>query len=297
MATPEEIQAVWTRATTRFPHLIEKWGAQLPADTSTINAALTDYNSQLSVGDPTLWTKDYWKNVGSNILDFGKTIGRGMVEDVTYDNPIAAAIRTRGGTRDIVDVDPRFRERMGEPGEDGTYSPKQMLGAVGEGIAPLIQAYEDVVRPVSGGIVGSPIFAEPGIGERKELLEERGEGAPWFFGNLERTEAAYRAAADAEEIEWWKAALGELGAELALGGTASIGRQIFKKAGDIPPPSAIAPIVPEQAPPLQIPMQQVHSVFPDYSIPGFYHTLGTPNIPRDTMRLDQLGRPIQTRAD
>lgn len=297
MATPEEIQAVWTRATTRFPHLIEKWGAQLPADTSTINAALTDYNSQLSVGDPTLWSKDYWKNVGSNVLDVGQTIGRGIVEDVTYDNPIALAIRTRGGTKDILDVDPRFRERMGEPGEDGTYSPKQMLGAVGEGITPAIEAYQDVMRPLTGGAVGSSIFAEPGIGERRDLLEERGGGAPWFLGNLERNEAAYRAAKQAEEIEWWKEALGEAGAEIALGGTASIGKQIFKKAGDIPPPSAIAPIVPEQAPPFQIPMEQVSSVFPDASIPDFYHTLGTPNIPRDTMPLDQLGRPVQTRAD
>tara|TARA_R110002110_G_scaffold87545_1_gene227983 strand:- start:3071 stop:9292 length:6222 start_codon:yes stop_codon:yes gene_type:complete len=297
MATPEEIQAVWTRATTRFPHLIEKWGAQLPADTSTINAALTDYNSQLSVGDPTLWSKDYWKNVGGNVLDFGQAIGRGIVEDFTKDmNPFYVAKQTDMFRKNIADVDPRFRERMGEPGEDGTYSPKQMLGAIGEGIAPLIEAYEDVIRPVSGGIVGSPIFAEPGIGERKELLEERGEGAPWFFGDLERNEAAYRAAHDAGEIEWWKAALGELTAEIALGGTASVGKQIFKKAGDIPPPSAIAPIVPEQAP-LQIPMEQVSSVFPDASIPDFYHTLGTPNIPRDTMPLDQLGRPVQTRAD
>ena len=99
MASPEEIQAIWSRAIARFPQLAEKWGAQLPADTTTINSALTEYNSYIRpvgarpVEDPTYFSTDYWKNIASNVGKFGGVLARGIKEDFTRDNPIAAILR------------------------------------------------------------------------------------------------------------------------------------------------------------------------------------------------------------
>ena len=91
MASPEEIQAIWSRAIARFPQLAEKWGAQLPADTTTINSALTEYNSYIRpvggrpVEDPTYFSTDYWKNIASNVGKFGGVEKVILIQDTKND--------------------------------------------------------------------------------------------------------------------------------------------------------------------------------------------------------------------
>ena len=272
MASPEEIQAIWSRAIVRFPQLAEKWGAQLPADTATINSALTEYNSYIRpvggrpVEDPTYFTTDYWKNIASNIGKFGGVLARGIKEDFTRDNPVAAILRKD-------DPDPRYEERLGKPDpETGRYSLGQMGMGVLEGVSPGIQAWEDVVAPAAGMVAAGRVMNEPGVKERIQVLKDRHPTQGGFkqFLNakmiVENYASAYQQARDAGELPWWKQGIAEAGGEVLLGGIPAAARVSAKVAATSPlrtPPSPRA-VVSEAVQPevmRQYPEQQIQNVW------------------------------------
>ena len=265
MASPEEIQAIWSRAIARFPQLAEKWGAQLPADTTTINSALTEYNSYIRpvggrpVEDPTYFSTDYWKNIASNVGKFGGVLARGIKEDFTRDNPIAAILR-KG------DPDPRYEERLGKPDpETGRYSLGQMGMGLLEGASPGIQAWEDVVAPAAGMVAAGRLMNEPGIKERIDIQKERG-GAWGPFGTLERYASSYQQARDAGELPWWKQAIAEAGGEVLLGGALGSLKSATRATAPSPlqtPPSprAVVPETIQREVVGQYPEQQIQNVW------------------------------------
>ena len=235
MADPSQVAAIWQRAVTRFPQLGIKWGTEVPTDPVQLEQALTDYRNFIdrpflaapeTVPDPNYFTSEFLKEQVGTLGRFGKTMGRGFVEDFTHDNPVAQMIR-RGTAAVKGDefVDPRFEERFGKPDNaDGTYSTRQIIEPVlSEGLSPF-EVLEDVGSPFLGFLMSQPGFAEEGIKERVDIMKERaGEkpGQGWnpfpSISDIDMYSTAYREATDAGEIPWYKQVLSELPMEILAG--------------------------------------------------------------------------------
>ena len=67
MATPEELQAIWSQAISQFPQLADRWGTPLPEDRKQLNDALGEYKVYLTsqqVKEPDYLTPGYWGDIG-----------------------------------------------------------------------------------------------------------------------------------------------------------------------------------------------------------------------------------------
>lgn len=216
MTQQDIFTSVWSRATRKFPELVQQWGAEVPYErqqaalahvnrlydqkiSSNVQEAATRrqppaeefYVDPSTLKDPSYWG---WKNWRDRLSDIGKGL-------TSVASPAASAITLAKAAPDIWR---NFRDA------DEEASPLQTaLGVAAETpVLKGIQAYEEVMSPIRGA-VAPYVLGEPGVKRRYDMLREQG------FGHIESLSASYLQTVEAGEIPLWKQTLFELGTDPA----------------------------------------------------------------------------------